>query len=166
MNRINQIELFSAIVENLEKQGFKTMVPRQFNAIIAAANSIIAEVETEPVRAYSDMGLRAWLASDDVGMSSAYLASVLGGFSRPYAHPYDADDFQRCVKLLMAVPAFQGKLAEMRGKSKEWDALLDDWLVISALVGRGEYRKATQLIRDAIESAINNTNPKEELPNG
>jgi len=147
---INQIELISAICMELDRQGVKSLVPRQYNAIINSANDIIAECLREPVKSSKGMGLQTWLASDDVGMSSRYMASVLGGFSCEYAHPYDLDDFGRCSRLLLAVPEFREKLELMRDKSDEWAALLDVWSEVESLVENNQHDEANDLVMKTV----------------
>lgn len=149
---VSQIELIAAIGNNLEKQGVQSLVSRQYNAIIEAANIVIAAIEKEPVMATDSMGLDAWLQSDDVGQSSAYMASVMGGFSRPYAHPYDVDDFGRCHRLLIAVPEFRDKLEMMRDKSEQWAALLDCWGSIADRIKAKDYKTANKYVTDAVSS--------------
>jgi hypothetical protein len=117
---INQMELVGAVFQALDRQGVKTLCTRQMSAVIRAVNDIIEECERDVVMTSPGMGLTAWLASDDVGMSSRYMASVLGGLSSSYAHPYDLDDFGRCSRLLIAVPEFRQRLGLMRDKSPEW----------------------------------------------
>lgn len=114
---LSQIELISAIGSHLDKNGFKELAPRQFEAVIAAANIVIDAMRQTPVMAYANMGLAKWLASDDTGMSSKFMAAVLGGIGGKYAHPWDADDFGRCVRLLDAVPEFRERIAIMRSES-------------------------------------------------
>lgn len=48
---INQIDLIGVIAKELDRQGVKSAPPRAFNAIIAAANSLIEEVERGSQRA-------------------------------------------------------------------------------------------------------------------
>ena len=45
------MELLGAIFTELDRQGVKSLVPSQTNAIIAAADEIIAQCEQEPVMA-------------------------------------------------------------------------------------------------------------------
>lgn len=149
---VSQIKLIAAIGKNLDKQGVKSLVPRQYNAIIEAANIVIAAIEQEPCMAKEAMGLDAWLRSDDVGQSSAYMASVMGGFVRPYAHPYGADDFGRCHRLLIAVPEFRDRLEMMRDKSEQWAALLDCWGAIVDRIEAKDYKTANKYVTDAISS--------------
>lgn len=148
---ISQIELLGAIFLELDRQGVKSLAPRATNAIIAAANDIIAQCEREPVMASEGMGLKRWLASDDTGASSCYMAGVLGGFDRPYGHPYDLDDFGRCMRLLEAVPEFRHLLDRMKPTSAEWANLVDSWDAIADLFHRNDWKPAYKLLRSCIE---------------
>lgn len=150
--RVSQIELISAICKHLDKQGVKTMVPRQYNAVIAAADCIIEAIAREPVPATPGMGLHAWLACDEAGLSSQYMASILGGFEgrREYAHPLDADDFSRCVKLLDAVPEYRKDLEKMRDKSDHWSQLLDRWDVAEKAYREGNYDVCNMHVASAV----------------
>src|SRR3990167_7538963 len=121
--RISQLDLISAIGKHLEKRHGKIVaVPRQFNAIIAAANLIVEAFDQEPVMATPGMGKEAWINSDDIGVSSMYTAFVLcppagGGQARyypefpEYPHPKNPQDFGRCVRLIEAVPELRAHLA-------------------------------------------------------
>jgi hypothetical protein len=149
---ISQMELIAAICEELTCQGVESLVPRQTNAIIRAANAIIAECERAPVQASPGMGLGAWLASDDVGLSSKYMAGVLSGqFAAEYAHPADSSDFGRCMRLLEAVPELRDKLDLMRDKSPEWAELVANWERIESMVQAKEYRRASKLVMDSVQ---------------
>lgn len=145
---ISQIELISAICFDLDRQGVKSLVSRQYNAVIAAANYIIAEIGREPVLATEGMGLAAWLASDDVGLSSRYMAGVLGGsFTAEYAHPYDPGDFGRCVRLLDAVPEFRDRLAIMAGCSDVWKRLVAVWVLAEDAYRTGRSKDCCELVK-------------------
>ncbi|MBO1916633.1 hypothetical protein J4727_18635 [Providencia rettgeri] len=63
------------------------------------------------------MGLAAWLASDDVGASSKYMASVLSGHLCSTSLPWDGADLGRCIRLLEAVPELASQLHEMKACS-------------------------------------------------
>ena len=100
---------------------------RHFNAIINAANMILAEFQRESVKATPGMGLDAWLRCDDKGRSSEYLASVLCGFSREFAYPHDPDDFGRCYRLLRAVPQAREKWDALKTLAEPWPTLAIHW---------------------------------------
>lgn len=74
-----------------------------------------------------------WLASGSRGRSSEAIVGRLTGVpvGRPpttrHDYPYDPDDFQRCERLLRAVPLARSALPLMRDVSPEWAGLVDDW---------------------------------------
>jgi hypothetical protein len=71
-----------------------------------------------------------WLAKGEVGLSSQEIAYQMSGAdsNRTHCtHPSDPSDFKRCLKLINAVPEIRGRLDEMRHKSKQWDALVENW---------------------------------------
>jgi hypothetical protein len=122
---MNQMKLVTDFIAAIGKQK-KAVLPRTINLVIKAANEIIADIEKPFVPATPGMGLEAWLKSDDVGMSSRYLAwCMFGGTEPEYAHPLDADDFGRCYRLLRAVGANGAFCA--RNKSYQWNALEKNW---------------------------------------
>lgn len=122
--------------------GWKHVETRQFNAIVAAANLIMDEFSKPGVRAEPDMGIEKWLASDDVGQSSLFMARMLceavGGIQPrwPYRewfstgekpYPHDPADLDRCRKLLLAVPAMAAHVAEMASYGPVWKAYIENW---------------------------------------
>lgn len=135
--RLDQIMLVSAIANEITRQrpGI-AVVPRQFNAIIAAANDIVAEYAKPIVKATPGMGLEAWLDSDDTGASSLYMAWCLSAGQFGYwqgreqpepAYPRDPDDLGRCIRLIEAVPEFGGKIPEMAHRGAHWLAVTTNW---------------------------------------
>jgi hypothetical protein len=130
----SQIRLVLAIGRELERQGFGGLNARQLNALIAAADEIVREVSTPDVPSTPASGLRAWLASDDTGLSSkamaARLAPLIGErvlLGRPTDHPHDPDDFGRCLGLLEAAPELRQHLPLMADVSPEWARLVGAW---------------------------------------
>ncbi|MEQ4627688.1 hypothetical protein ABN062_22385, partial [Providencia manganoxydans] len=88
------------------------------------------------------MGLTAWLASDDVGASSKYMASVLSGqFNSPHHYPWDGADLGRCIRLLEAVPELASQLHKMKACSPQWSAVIDNWDKWKVLYDAGEGKK-------------------------
>lgn len=80
------------------------------------------------------MTLIEWLAGDDVGESSKFMASVLSGeFKAHNSYPYDPDDFGRCWRFLTKFPALAAKLPEMRKQGAVWSRLIDNWDEIKRL---------------------------------
>jgi hypothetical protein len=84
-----------------------------------------------------DMGLKAWLVCDDVGISSRFMITFLDPDILPseYATPVDLGDFERCRKALHAVHGGdQEKLAPLREVAPVWNAIIDNWDNISNLM--------------------------------
>lgn len=131
--QFNQIPLISAITKELDRQHPGLPADDRFNAIIRAATLICEEFAREPVKATKGMGLVAWLESDDVGLSSRFMASVLSNgkistpFNAPNHYPRDPDDLGRCIRLIEAVPDFEGLVYLLYGHGHEWDAVAKNW---------------------------------------
>jgi len=149
---LTQIDLVGAIGRLLDKEfGIKLATIRVINAIITAADGICDAINTPDKPSVPGSGLDAWLASDDTGLSSKYMAYKLAG--RPhceYAHPLDQHDFGRCVRLLEAVPELRVKLGEMAACSPLWGALVDDWAPLEILY-RGDkltYEKFKEFVKE------------------
>lgn len=144
---IDQIQLVNAVIKELGKQGVKDANPRQLNTVIASVNSIIKEFQSPTQPATAGMGLQAWLASDDVGQSSLYMASVLCAEmmsvspsqlrNAPYAHPHDPDDLGRCIRFLQAVPEARDRLRDMEATSKIWKFYVANWGSLESLYSAG-----------------------------
>lgn len=131
---VSQIELIAVIARYLDKCGHTHLLPRQYNAVIEAANLIIDELSDPERKVTPGMGLQGWLASDQTGVSSKFMAGVLGeGYRGKYGHPHDPSDFGRCVGLLDACPELRGKLHLMNSHGPEWKALVDHWDELEAL---------------------------------
>ena len=131
-----QLDLATGIMGPLNKQGFRTLTVRQMNACVEAADLVCAALEREPVRATANMGLEAWLASDDVGMSSLAMAHVLAGTPRTerceapgggLAYSYDPADFGRCIGFLAAVQINRRHLGLMAQAGPVWAAYVARW---------------------------------------
>ena len=127
----SQIELVGHISKIFGK---RQVNPRQFNAIIQAANLILKEMATDHIPAPAGCGYSAWFASDERGASSLWLHHFLNhtGHTLKVERPYDAADFRRCVVMLDAIPENREKLQQMRanGETKipsPWDQILPRW---------------------------------------
>ena len=150
MQHISQIQLISDIQEMLgQKYPELKLNTRQFNAVMQASTLLSNELNKKTQHAGEGAGLVAWLASDDVGMSSRYMAHVLAPIDGEgeYAHPLDPSDFQRCRKLLVAVPELKERLPLMAKKSKVWAGLLEDWNEICDLIDNENRKEAYELIK-------------------
>lgn len=122
----SQIELVTGIMKLF---GHTQVEVRHINAITNAANTILAEFARPSVKAQPGMGLSRWLASDDTGMSSKYLAGILSDSYTPiFAYPHDPDDFGRCYRLLRAVPDLRAKMEEaLPDCPQPWPMLWKHW---------------------------------------
>lgn len=70
-----------------------------------------------------------WMAYGEPGRSSETMAFRLLGMKprQRESHPLDPADFNRCLKLLKAVPELRDKLPEMKAVSPAWSAIVDRW---------------------------------------
>lgn len=129
--RISQIELIAAIGKHLETQGITTALCRQHNAIIEAANIIIASFKESFKPVIPGMGAMMWQYTDETGLSSLYMLSQLTELQRyrrdQYQFPRDPADFSRCLGLLKADSSLREKLPIMAACGKEWAALVGKW---------------------------------------
>jgi len=134
---IAQIELVSGIFGLLDHmQPGIELLPRQANAVITAADTILAELQTPEHTVRPGMGLSGWLQSDCTGASSLFMAHHLvgywGGKASRYDYPRDAGDFGRCLGLLSAGP--------------EWARLVAVWPDLTALYEAKEYERVSKWI--------------------
>ena len=159
---VSQISLIGAISEHLAKMhGNIPLRSRQVNAVIEAANLIVRELRRPVVMATAGMGLAAWLSSDDTGMSSKYMASVLSDPSRcrENNYPHDPEDFGRCLRLLAAAPELRIKLPRLTDKKHGpvWNTLGQHWSELEQLYNEEHptglapklYARMQELIQEA-----------------
>ena len=136
--KIRQIELIAGICELLDQQHPELKATtRQTNAVIQAADLIVAAFKTDDVQASDDIGLDAWLKTDSAGASSRFMAMYLSGrgaSNTDVPHPYDPSDFGRCRILLKAVPHLAPKLSLIAEASGTWASLVEHWDEISRLM--------------------------------
>lgn len=140
----SQITLVSSICSALEAQalerGEKAVVSaHQLNVICSAASSIVAAMAVDDEQVKAGIGLQAWLASDDTGISgltmaaALYLAGKYAFTPQRWCHPWDPSDFGRCHRFLEAVPGSRERLPEMKTVSPVWATLVDNWDEITRL---------------------------------
>lgn len=136
---LNQIDLISAISEEVSRQypGIKTE-PRLFNAIVAAADSLVAAFAEPRKDAVPGMGLSMWLRSDDVGASSKYMAWLMNKdkFLMPdFSVPIDVSDFSRCVKMVDAIGFTDEQVSSsLRNEAVGyWRLMGSDWISLRKL---------------------------------
>lgn len=150
---LNQMALVTDIMDALARQiPDLPAEPRLMNCVIAAANTICAEFAKPIVKASTGMGLTAWLDSDDVGMSSKFMASVLSGqFKAEFAIPYDPADFGRCVRMIQAIPELEQQIGEMRKHGRMWTAVADNWARWSEMLDEGQNKALYEEMRSCRE---------------
>lgn len=126
---LSQIELLEDIIASILRQGISEVNNRQMNKMIQAASAIVDEFDKPDIKAFPNMGLDAWLKSDDTGLSSKYMVRVLKhkDKSGQIHWPHDPSDFGRCFMLLEAVPELRENLGDMSQTCKEWKALVENW---------------------------------------
>lgn len=104
-------------------------------AILVPIHACYKELFRDENPAKEGMSVAQWLASDDTGSSSKFMVSVLSGeYEASYAHPYDLDDFTRCVIAFKSIPSIEGKLSLMSAQSLQWEALVRRWDYIDLLM--------------------------------
>ena len=164
---IEQMRLVTEILNLLKGHGAMTVQPRHINAVIAAANLICDEFGRADQVAAPGSGLVAWACSDRVGMSSVFMArrlSAHAGLRFPGhrikdepAHPYDPDDFGRCLGLLEAVPELREHVPKMAEHGKVWTTYVAHWAEMEALYQEesplGRAPKLAALMKRLQESA-------------
>ena len=154
MNEISQMDLCVLILEKFEEAGYE-LNSRQMNKIISSATEIIKEIDKPHVHVTPSSGIEAWLACDETGSSSKFMASVLypAYIDTPkprYAVPHDSDDFGRCLGFLLACPKARTKLDEMSNQSPAWSLLVRDWDAIEAAYNT-DRRLADVMIQELIK---------------
>ncbi|MFV9079390.1 hypothetical protein ABQ397_24215 [Serratia fonticola] len=152
--QLNQINLLAAITAEIDRQHPGTGVEaRRFNVIIKAANDICAEFAKPVVKASPGMGIAAWLASDDTGLSSKFMASVLTGeFKAENHYPRDPADFGRCLRLVNAVPGLAEKIGDMSQHGKHWAVVAAHWDEWVAVYRLKDSERLYRLMQDCYEA--------------
>ncbi|EKO3439509.1 hypothetical protein NTE19_003401 [Vibrio fluvialis] len=130
--QIEQTALVFAINAELTRQHPGMLASSSiFNAVIRAANDVVAECAREPVKAVKGMSIPQWFGCDDTGLSSKFMAYILGDcqISLPfqdYSFPYDCDDFGRCVRMVEATGS-EKLVYLMLPTGKEWRYIATHW---------------------------------------
>ena len=96
-----------------------------------------------------------WLAGDDTGMSSKFLAALaLGSLLPAIAYPHDPSDLGRCIRFLEILDDAEKRevLRLAKHRSQEWEALVDRWDDVVALYEKeaptGRCPKLYRLMKD------------------
>ncbi|EOA9037777.1 hypothetical protein ACIMS2_005234 [Vibrio harveyi] len=128
--RPSQPSLVSAIMTELAEQNPDLgMDAALMNKVIEAANLVVDECSRDRVYATSPMTPQEWLKSDDVGLSSKYMLTVLADLGFPADdgdRPHDACDLGRCIRMVRAC-GFEDKVEKMRGRGKCWTRIAENW---------------------------------------
>jgi hypothetical protein len=91
-----------------------------------------------------------WISGSDTGASSTALWRHMMGMDPSsdcwgIAYPHDPDDFGRCYRLLLRVPAWRLRIGEM-AQYAGWSALAPKWDELTALweaeAGGGLHRRS------------------------
>jgi len=83
-----------------------------------------------------------WAVGPNTGASSKCLARHMMGLPTDGYWPSDGGDFERCEKLLDAVPEFRARLHEMASVNAYWAALVPRWEEIRAATDKYELIKS------------------------
>ena len=80
----------------------------------------------------------AWISGRDTGISSKAIWAHMMGVppEQPFAFgnfPHDPDDFGRCYRLLVRVPAWRARIGEMASHGEVWARLAVAWDELAAL---------------------------------
>ena len=77
-----------------------------------------------------------WLADGEQGLSSRAIFNrlLLGRPVDPHNYPSDIDDFQRCERLLRAVPELRDSFSLMAGVGPHWPPLVEAWAEVARLL--------------------------------
>lgn len=68
-----------------------------------------------------------WFGTGRVGASSKAMALAVLDIKNDGSHPYDPDDFNRCLLLLEAVPEIRQHMDKISAINKTWSKLVSRW---------------------------------------
>lgn len=77
-----------------------------------------------------------WTSTGEVGLSSLTIWAVMIGVLQlpmDVSVPLDPDDFGRCYKLLLLIPEWRDRLAEVAAKYSEWRPLVREWAPLTEM---------------------------------
>jgi hypothetical protein len=110
-----------------------------------------------------------WALSDDTGLSSLTIWSVMTGMPVPgrkyvKAHPHDADDFGRCFRLLERFPHWRERMPEVAEKYKGyWTDLVEVWIECEEIYIHYKKIFCTQFLRTLRENYSQGHRPPKEV---
>jgi hypothetical protein len=127
---VEHISLVNAISAELKRQKPNHSCDTAlFNKIIEAAKLIADECNRERIYSSTGMTPNEWLLSDDVGMSSKYMITVLADLGHPMpngATPRDADDLGRCIRMVDACN-LEAKIPKLFDMGDDWKLIAKNW---------------------------------------
>lgn len=133
---VDQTALVSAISNELSNQNpdlpFESTL---FNKIIEAANIVVNECKRERTYSTSGMTPNEWLTSDDVGLSSQYMITVLANLGCPIPNgdtPSDAGDLGRCIRMVEAC-SLESEIPRLFEMGDSWKRIAENWSNLKAL---------------------------------
>lgn len=147
---VDQMSLVSAISNELTNQNPNLpFEPALYNKIIEAANMVVAECSRERVYSKPGMSPHEWLASDDVGLSSKYMISVLAGLGSPLPNgdtPRDADDLGRCIRMVKACD-LESQIPRLLIMGDTWKKIAENWQKLNALYDAGNHKIIYRMLK-------------------
>ena len=148
---VNQMDLVNAISNEITKQNPELpFEPSLYNKIIEAANMVVAECGRERVYSRKGMTPAEWLASDDVGLSSSYMITVLTSIGHPSPNgdaPRDADDLGRCIRMVKAC-GLEDKVSLMLDMGQQWKRIAKNWEHLVKLYEQEQYSEIYAFLRE------------------
>lgn len=98
-----------------------------------------------------------WIMGRDTGSSSRAIVGQMTGVTGQRSHPWDIDDFGRCVRMLDVLPEYRSRLDEMKPISMQWKLLVEHWDELETLYYAWEAdrhdRRGTERIKELIAQA-------------
>jgi len=141
-------ELNDLFVDKLKDEGYEIPAHEKayFNNHLTLIHKVVG---SKVIEDEYNIGLLAWLASENTGMSSLFLATYLTPEIKAteYSTPSDFHDFKRCLNLIRAVPLFESQLPTLARDFPVWALLIENWSKIAKLISNKQYKEANSLIK-------------------
>jgi len=133
---VDQMALVSAISNELTNQNpnlpFEAAL---YNKVIEAANLVVNECKRERIYSTSGMTPQQWLDSDDVGISSRYMITVLANLGFPVPDgdtPRDMADLGRCIRMVEACD-LESEISRLFKMGDKWKLIAENWGQLKSL---------------------------------
>lgn len=148
--KVDQIALVAAMSNELTNQNPKLPFESAlYNKIIEAANMIVDECNRERVYSTSGMTPSEWLSSDDVGLSSRYMITVLANIGHPMADgdtPSDADDLGRCIRMVEAC-TLEAEIPRLFEMGDNWKRIAENWEKLKVLYDTEQFKEIYSFLK-------------------